>query len=219
MSTKFSPVVHTNMGLFGAIYANDGHKPQLSTIWEAAVCLRDMLIKAAEFHHSWRPEPERVQWAIQQAAEEAAKLETERLPFTPEMETIRSQPQSWGYVCGPFPSYANEPAWSAWGAKLTDGTVAVVGGKVTASLGMIAQGDAGSCPKAGIWAPGSDNQGARFVRPLAPDEQQVALAAVQAKQAHDEAWSKAWDDHQKAKKSLFGKLVPEFEAKLGLAAV
>lgn len=89
-------------------------------------------------------------------------------------------------IRGPWPEYAENPAWEATGVQLPNGDVVVTEATITVSPGMAAQGDGGPHPKPGIYrsgvqgAPGSllynatQNKGWKWVRPATPEEQALA---------------------------------------------
>lgn len=90
-------------------------------------------------------------------------------------------------VMGPFPEYADGPAWEAIGALVAPDLVAISGGRTTASLGMLAQGDAGPAPKPGVYRKGSASKGAKFVRAVMPAEEVEARDAFTAFLEHEKA--------------------------------
>lgn len=85
--------------------------------------------------------------------------------------------------CGPFPTYANAPAWEGEGCELPDGTLCLIQGEITASLGMIAQGHAGQLPpRAGVYRQQPDRT-CRFVRQATEAEVRQAIEAIEAEEA------------------------------------
>lgn len=118
-----------------------------------------------------------------------------------------------GRVAGAFPHYANAPAWEGEGCTLPSGEVVVVGGEVLASAGMLAQGDAGPPPRAGVYRPGKGAAAARFVREATPEEMADALAAVAAQYQREEVAARKRDADEPRIEALevaWGLLVAEW---------
>jgi hypothetical protein len=110
-------------------------------------------------------------------------------------------------IMGPFPSYANGPAWDGLGLKLSDGTVVLVWRFNTSpSLGALAQGAAAPPPQfVGVYRDsGNPDRGWKRIRDATPEEIERATAQVipylaweREREAHEEAeqaarW--AWED-------------------------
>lgn len=170
----FESAILTNMGLTATVFQRLAGEPYYGRrVPDIREALHDAFVRyleASRLRHEWRTEDERRRVGAEMLARDGAVALAEE-PFT-------YRPDPAVHCHGPWPAYAENPAWDVVGVNVADGLIAGFVVTIGASPGMLAQGDAGPSPAAGgVYGPGGREGGWRKVREMTLEELGLAKAA------------------------------------------